>query len=45
MFSVSFGCDLSDWSQPLFGSLNNKMVATSISLTGTSLGSGSGFLS
>ena len=39
MFSVSLGCDLNDWSRPLLGSLNNKMVATLISLNGTSLGS------
>ena len=45
MFSVSLGHDLSDWSRPPLGSLNNKVVATSISLTGTSLGSASGFLS
>ena len=28
MFSVCLGRDLSDWSRPLLGSLNNKMVAT-----------------
>ena len=28
MLSVSLGRDLSDWSRPLLGSLNNKMVAT-----------------
>ena len=44
-FSVSLGRDLSDWSRPPLGSLNNKVVATSISLTGTLLGSASGFLS
>ena len=45
MFSVSLGRDLSDWSRPPLGSLNNKVVATLISLTGTSLGSALGFLS
>ena len=45
MFSVSLGHDLSDWSRPLLGYLNNKMVATSISLIGNSLGSAPGFLS
>ena len=44
-FSVSLGRDLSDWSRPPLGFLNNKVVVTSISLTGTSLGSASGFLS
>ena len=45
MFSASLGRDLSDWLWPPLGSLNNKMVATSISLTATLLGSASGFLS
>ena len=45
MLIVSSGRDLSDWSRPLLGSLNNKVVATSFSLTGTSPGSASYFLS
>ena len=45
MLIVSSGHDLSDLLRPPLGSLNNKVVATSFSLTGTLLGSASGFLS
>ena len=45
MLSVYSGRDLSDLSRPPLRFLINKVVATSISLTWTSLGSASGFLS